>query len=49
MAIIKLAADDSVLVQFALAFNLCSNVLGFGSDRKYPAIFAAIYANAPQL
>jgi hypothetical protein len=49
MVITHLAVDDFVLVQLTLALNPCSNVVDFGSDRKYSAIFAAIYANAPQL
>jgi hypothetical protein len=43
-----LFVNDSVLVQLALTLNPCSNIGDIGSDRKYLAIFAVIYANAPQ-
>jgi hypothetical protein len=49
MVITHLAVDDSVLVQLSLMLNPCSNIVDFGSDRKYSAIFSVPYANAPQL
>jgi hypothetical protein len=46
MVITHLVVDDYLLVQLATP---CSNIVDLAQIEKYSAVFAAIYANAPQL